>query len=83
MTAPTTAAFRTTTSTTVPPSASPYRGRRLSWQEFYAQRPDLRPADNDDKAGDAYGYAPRLLMKSSLAATCAGETGADTRDSHR
>ncbi len=26
----------------------PYRGRRLSWREFYALRPDLR-ADNDNK----------------------------------
>jgi hypothetical protein len=24
-----------------------YRGRRISWAEFYKQRPDLRP-DNDD-----------------------------------
>lgn len=24
-----------------------YRGRRLSWREFYRMRPDLRP-ENDD-----------------------------------
>jgi hypothetical protein len=24
-----------------------YRGRRLSWKEFYALRPDLRPANDD------------------------------------
>lgn len=29
----------------------PLRGRRLSWEEFYAMRPDLRPAnDNQEKA---------------------------------
>jgi hypothetical protein len=27
----------------------PYRGRRLSWAEFYKQHPHLRPADNDNK----------------------------------
>jgi hypothetical protein len=25
----------------------PYRGRRISWAEFYAQRPDLRPANDN------------------------------------
>jgi hypothetical protein len=24
-----------------------HRGRRISWQEFYRQRPDLRPANDD------------------------------------
>lgn len=28
-----------------------HRGRRISWQEFYRQRPDLRPA-NDDAADE-------------------------------
>lgn len=26
-----------------------YRGRRISWAEFYRQRPDLRPANDDRK----------------------------------
>lgn len=26
-----------------------FRGRRISWQEFYCQRPDLRPANDDRK----------------------------------
>ncbi|MEI5680652.1 hypothetical protein AAAK29_19295 [Mesorhizobium sp. CCNWLW179-1] len=26
-----------------------FRGRRLSWQEFYALRPDLRPANDNEK----------------------------------
>lgn len=27
----------------------PVRGRRLSWQAFYTQRPDLRPANDNAK----------------------------------
>ncbi len=40
--------------TTIEPTDKPaafdgaFRGRRLSWKEFYKQRPDLRP-DNDDR----------------------------------
>lgn len=30
-------------------STRPYRGRRLSWRDFYALRPDLK-ADNDNEA---------------------------------
>jgi len=26
-----------------------YRGRRLSWAEFYRERPDLRPVNDNDK----------------------------------
>lgn len=29
-----------------------HRGKRLSWADFYRQRPDLRP-DNDNEAGAA------------------------------
>lgn len=32
-------------------STRPYRGRRLSWSEFYALRPDLK-ADNDNERSD-------------------------------
>ncbi|RWM26901.1 hypothetical protein [Mesorhizobium sp.] len=28
-----------------------YRGRRLSWQEFYALRPDLKPANDNERPG--------------------------------
>lgn len=39
---------RISTTETISESAKPFRGRRLSWEQFYALRPDLR-ADNDDK----------------------------------
>lgn len=35
-------------------SDRPYRGRRLSWREFYALRPDLK-ADNDNDTTAATG----------------------------
>ncbi|MBP1848487.1 hypothetical protein J2046_006783 [Rhizobium petrolearium] len=36
-------------STSKPDTDRPFRGRRLSWEQFYAERPDLRPAnDNHD-----------------------------------
>ena len=38
---------RTTTATPVTESAKPYRGRRLSWSEFYSIRPDLKPANDN------------------------------------
>lgn len=28
-----------------------YRGRRISWREFYRMRPDLKP-NNDDQPAD-------------------------------
>ncbi|RDE10351.1 hypothetical protein [Pelagibacterium lacus] len=32
-------------------SDRPFLGRRMSWEEFYKMRPDLRPAnDNDDQS---------------------------------
>ena len=43
MTAP--IANRTTTNSAVHPSASPFRGKRLSWAELYQERPDLRPPE--------------------------------------
>lgn len=30
-----------------------HRGRRLSWEEFYALRPDRRPDNDNQKARDA------------------------------
>ena len=39
---------RTTSREPASESARPFRGRRLSWAEFYRERPDLRP-DNDNK----------------------------------
>ena len=36
--------------TTLTDNDKPYRGRRLTWREFYELRPDLRPAnDNQQK----------------------------------
>lgn len=29
-----------------------YRGRRLSWKEFYALRPDLRPANDNERPAE-------------------------------
>ena len=29
----------------------PYRGRRISWAEFYAMRPDRRPANDNHPLG--------------------------------
>jgi hypothetical protein len=40
---------RTTSADAVTDSAKPFRGRRLSWREFHALRPDLRPA-NDNRS---------------------------------
>lgn len=34
-------------------SSRPYRGRRLSWTEFYRLRPDRKPANDNGKAGRA------------------------------
>jgi hypothetical protein len=45
-------ATRTTGRDDIADSARPYRGRRMLWREFYALRPDLRPA-NDNGGGDA------------------------------
>ncbi len=45
-------ATRTTSDSAVSETARPYRGRRLSWREFYQLRPDRRPAaanDNQDQ----------------------------------
>lgn len=36
-------------------SDRPYRGRRMSWEEFYKMRPDLRPANDDGKQERAAG----------------------------
>lgn len=41
--------------TTAAPTAKhdgAYRGRRLSWTEFYALRPDLKPAKDNRQASD-------------------------------
>ncbi|YBV97099.1 hypothetical protein M1D80_09445 [Phyllobacteriaceae bacterium JZ32] len=43
----------TTTDTTTPRLDGAYRGRRLSWAEFWKLRPDRRPDnDNDEKQED-------------------------------
>lgn len=36
----------------------PYRGRRISWTEFWAMRPDRRPA-NDNHQGRQKGGGPK------------------------
>ncbi|WP_163269649.1 hypothetical protein [Chelativorans alearense] len=43
----TTTTDRTTSTTDTTESARPYRGRRITWEEFYALRPDLRPANDN------------------------------------
>lgn len=30
----------------------PFRGRRLTWQQFYELRPDLKPANDNEVAGN-------------------------------
>lgn len=40
---------RSTSTTTTNESAKPFRGRRMSWWEFYALRPDLRPANDNER----------------------------------
>jgi hypothetical protein len=30
-----------------------FRGRRLSWKEFYQMRPDLRPANDNSEKSEA------------------------------
>jgi hypothetical protein len=43
---------RATTTEPANESARPYRGRRLTWEQFYALRPDLRPANDNGKADE-------------------------------
>ena len=38
----------TDTTTTNDTQPTTYRGRRISWAELYRQRPDLRPANQND-----------------------------------
>ena len=33
-----------------PDTDRPYRGRRISWEEFYRCRPDLRPANDNENS---------------------------------
>lgn len=40
---------RTTGRDDVADSDRPFRGRRLSWAEFYRMRPDLRPANDNQQ----------------------------------
>lgn len=49
------AVSRTTSSLDVTEAAKPYRGRRMSWAEFYREREDLQPA-NDNEAGGGKGF---------------------------
>jgi|EndMetStandDraft_9_1072997.scaffolds.fasta_scaffold361248_1 hypothetical protein len=51
MTSPLDNPARSTSSTAVSDCTRAYRGRRLSWQEFYAQRPDLKPANDNLEVG--------------------------------
>lgn len=57
---------RTSTSSSIPPSSSPHRGKRITREELYRQRPDLRPADNDNRdipsanAGHAMGENAKM-----------------------
>ena len=40
---------RSTSKTTTTEFAKPFKGRRLSWTEFYQLRPDLRPANDNER----------------------------------
>lgn len=40
---------RTTSREPASESARPFRGRRLSWAEFFKERPDLRPANDNQE----------------------------------
>jgi hypothetical protein len=46
---------RTTSRDPASDSAKPYRGRRLSWAEFFRERPDLRPDNDNDAKVEAAG----------------------------
>lgn len=48
---------------TTPETDRPYRGRRITWREFYALRPDLK-GDNDNKSSLPRGVVtPKLSAK--------------------
>ncbi len=50
---------RTTSREPASEAARPFRGRRLSWKEFYRERPDLRPDnDNDQREATAKSSEP-------------------------
>lgn len=52
-----------------------YRGRRLSWREFFAIRPDLRPANDDQDDRDVrFGGGVR-----SATGACSASTSATVR----
>lgn len=43
---------RISTAEAVSESARPFRGRWLSWEQFYALRPDLRAANDNNRTVD-------------------------------
>jgi hypothetical protein len=50
---------RTTSREPASNSARPFRGRRMTWNEFYRERPDLRPDnDNDQREATAKSSEP-------------------------
>lgn len=52
--------------TTTPDPDRPLRGRRISWREFYAMRPDLR-SDNDNQRPVDNGVSPTGYWQSPAA----------------
>lgn len=63
---------RSTSTTSTTESAKPYRGRRVSWAEFYSLRPDLRPANDNRQSGELStprNYAGSLAQQSQQLAT--------------
>lgn len=49
---PAVAAVRSTSADPVIAASRPFRGRRISWREFYQLRPDLRRAPNAPTQAD-------------------------------
>ena len=52
---------RSTSSTPTTESARPYRGRRVSWEEFYSLRPDLKPANDNRQLGSLNSASLRAV----------------------
>lgn len=50
--ASTTKTVRSTGRDSVGDSTKPFRGRRISWREFYSLRPDLRPENDNGAEGE-------------------------------
>lgn len=59
---------RSTSVTSTSESAKPYRGRRMSWEEFYALRPDLLADNDNEQRTEEAARAPLCARESKLSA---------------